>query len=107
MAAGAHRAARAPRVVFTADASDPQLLTLSMPEDGRKITSYYRYAVKSELHAQAAVESACSSTPSCVVAADSACGAVFQGGFMAVGNVAFLRKKTRAMARIQPSSWSS
>ena len=60
--AAAHRAARAPRVVFTADASDPQLLTLSMPEDGRKITGY---ALRAQEGAHVLVAQVSASVPEC------------------------------------------
>ena len=86
----------------------PNRFKPDMGEDGRKITSYHRYAVKEELHAKAAVETACASTPSVVVEAAGVVetkdegsattktaggtgGAVYQGGFKVVGNARFLR----------------
>ena len=88
----------------------PNRFKPDMGEDGRKITSYHRYAVKEELHAKAAVETACASTPSVVVEAAGVVetkdegsattktaggtgGAVYQGGFKVVGNARFLRDK--------------
>ena len=99
----------------------PNRFKPDMGEDGRKITSYHRYAVKEELHAKAAVETACASTPSVVVGAaglvetfeeddeglsssaistktaagvsQTGGGAVYQGGFKVVGNARFLREK--------------
>ena len=88
----------------------PNRFKPDMGEDGRKITSYHRYAVKEELHAKAAVETACASTPSVVVeaavvvetkdegsattrTAGGTGGAVYQGGFKVVGNARFLRDK--------------
>ena len=67
-----------------------------MGVDGRKITTYYRFAVKKEAHAKAAVQTACSNIASQVVASTVGdnqklqMGGVFQGGFKVVGNEAFL-----------------
>jgi len=75
-------------------AFQPNLFKKDIGCDGRKITSYYRYAIKNEEHVVAALEYACDSTPSLLIPAssDGNIGALYQGGFKAVGNLKFLQE---------------
>jgi hypothetical protein len=70
---------------------EPNLFKRDVGCDGRKITTYYRYAIKSPEHVIAAVEFACDSTPSFILPASvDGMGPLFQGGFKAVGNTKYL-----------------
>jgi len=50
---------------------EPNMFKKDVGCDGRKITSYYRYAVKSREHCIAAIEYACDSKPSLILGAAS------------------------------------
>jgi len=61
---------------------------------GRKITDYFRYAIKSEAHVLAALEVMVSSKPSMILKADSAkaLGGVYLGGYKSVTSKKWVKK---------------
>ena len=86
-AAGAH-----PCPVF-----EPNRFKKAFSTEGVRMISHYRYAVKEEGHCLAALEEGCTNEPSLVLAADPSAsikptGAVYQGGFLCVGNLAWLQR---------------
>jgi len=81
----------------------PNRFKKDLSTDGVRIGQHYRYAVKAEEHAVQALEYACETVPSLILAASAAdgggegggtegggTGALFHGGYRCVGNASFL-----------------
>ena len=77
----------------------PNRFKKDLSTDGVRIGQHYRYAVKAEEHAVQALEYACETVPSLILAASDAdgggdrgggTGALFHGGYRCVGNASFL-----------------
>lgn len=68
---------------------DPNPFKKDKGRDGKSMTTYYRYAVKSEDHVAAAVEFACDKKPSTILEPSDGWGGLYHGGFKCVGNSQF------------------
>ena len=69
----------------------PNRFKKDLSTDGVRIGQHYRYAVKAEEHAVQALEYACETVPSLILAATDGGGVLFHGGYRCVSNASFLR----------------